>query len=543
MNQKNLSHILTQLITRGLLGAISLFSVACTAVPDPTPTPIQPVSAVTVAVERPTATFTPTPSPAPTTTPTATPTATVTETAVPSPTSTPSPTTTPVFEGTPIWSSELMMIQNLAGKYLVWSPTANTFVLTRCLSASDYDGDLDSTNGIFLATSPNFTLFDFTPNSVFCEYDTLGKDAIWTPDGQHILFSGPIGEGTPEPSLEDWGQLWVADRNGYNIHPVSNAQTIWPNYLGWLENNGLVYTGSASGGYYVVTIYDVASQEKKGGGTISGSIYRPGQNYVGVTTSDTSSAGVVAQTVIDPSGEGWLDGPYVRYLSFDRSTATVLFFSRFEDWLPGTDQMLVLTSEDTPFGRLDLFHDKAVTQLQLWDVDTNELVLLVEGAVDGRFSPNGRYLAYLTPSSDFPDLHILDRETNQVVLSSPLFNNDRGVYFSFSPDSHSIVYLTPNETIPNGITLKTFDLATNTLFASISASPMMPIWSPDNGRFIYKNEYGGLAIYRLADGSTLPLTQTNDTRLSSPQWSFDGSYLSVTVLGENGAETAVLHIP
>ena len=68
-------------------------------------------------------------------------------------------------------------------------------------------------------------------------------------------------------------------------------------------------------------------------------------------------------------------------------------------------------------------------------------------------------------------------------------------------------------------------------------------WSPDNGRFLYRDEFGTLALYTIADDVAFALTQTPDTRLVNPHWSFDGAYLSVTIRGESVVKTAVLSIP
>ena len=96
---------------------------------------------------------------------------------------------------------------------------------------------------------------------------------------------------------------------------------------------------------------------------------------------------------------------------------------------------------------------------------------------------------------------------------------------------------------PDNIYVNLFDLDTQQMIVSLPAQEFAPVWSPDDGRFLYKDEAGTLALYNMAEDVSFPLTQNPDTRLTNPHWSFDGSYLSVTVRGEGVVKTAVLSIP
>lgn len=85
------------------------------------------------------------------------------------------------------------------------------------------------------------------------------------------------------------------------------------------------------------------------------------------------------------------------------------------------------------------------------------------------------------------------------------------------------------------------------MLPSLTAVPALPIWSPDSTRFVYTDPTLGLSIYDTRNNTTFPLAESGGERLSNPQWSFDGAYLSVvTKIGEVGEwewQTAVLTLP
>lgn len=183
--------------------------------------------------------------------------------------------------------------------------------------------------------------------------------------------------------------------------------------------------------------------------------------------------------------------------------------SRFEDWLPGTNQMLVVTwpAEEYLFlieNYEDLVFPTVETKLQLWDVDEQTLTPLVDEAIFGRFSPDGRFLAYQT-ILPIPQLHIMDFESRQV--------------------------------------LHTFVNAEPTLNLSIATTKAPYLWSPDSTNLIFRNPQGNLAILNISEGLLTPLSLSGGERLQNPQWSHDGRFLSVSVQSDMGGETAVIAIP
>lgn len=79
----------------------------------------------------------------------------------------------------------------------------------------------------------------------------------------------------------------------------------------------------------------------------------------------------------------------------------------------------------------------------------------------------------------------------------------------------------------------------------VTAVPATPLWSPDGSRFVYQDPVTGLSIFDSRNEIAYPLALSGSDRLLDPQWSFDGTFLSVTVLQEYWweRETAVLRIP
>ncbi len=539
---------------------VLLLGVACTAVPDPTPTPVQNVAEVaTLVVERPSATLllTLTPTPQSTITPEAantnTPSPTPEATAVP--TATPAPSSTPFTDDDPLWQENVQAAYVETG-WVEWSPVANEFVFDTC---GDIYSELDLNGDIFIATAPLFEPYKISPTEAICNYLAM-SDTIWTPDGQKLFFGGPLPE--PEPHLSEYAQVWVMDRDSQNAHPIAEVRDWWLGFSGWMDENTLVYNGRAGHGLLHIDLLDISSGESLGWAVIdSGDVYHIDANYIGTQNGSTDLSYMRAAAIskiAQDIAELEISAMYGLHLY----TLSHGLNSRYEDWLTGTNNMLVLTwAKDAELGSVDLLHDSAVTQLRLWNVETDELVLLISEAVKGQFSPNGRFLAYVTPGIPTPSIHLLPEMGSGPILSLPLAakrvgeSNAYNFYFSFAPNGRYFTFLTPGtvqldgegkpigvDYQPENIHVNLFDMDTQQLIVSLPAQEFVPVWSPDNGRFLYQDEFGTLSLYDLVDNTAFPLTQNPDARLTNPHWSFDGSYLSVTVRGGIVVKTAVLSV-
>lgn len=494
-----------------LLLLITLLA-ACTAVPDPTPTPIQPISAVTVVVERPTTTFTPTASPAPTTTPTATPTATMTETAVPSPTPEEidlSVSPTPELQ----WATEFEPVVIIKERSIKWSPAANEFVYTPCGNATSEQPAIP--NHFIYAHAPLFSPVEFpqTENLLYGVCQTP-FGFTWSPDGQQIIFIGTEDNFQPVGGV---GNIWMMDRTGSNIHLLSNIDTWIPHLGSWLNEETLFFQNYSGGGVNLGIALNTNTGEYQETEYVLGLFREVSKDYLALTHGVPimlddkeiwySTVAVMSRpdkSVIPVNTAQIQAGHFLHWLSFDYGSA-------FSDWLPGSNKMLVVTWQDVDS---EIPQD---TSLQLWDVDTGSLTMIAPGGWLGVFSPNGRYLTFYTRS--------------QIEVDA----NNRPIGVTALPEGQKEEYL------------HLLDFSTGQIIISIPAITQQrfanQLWSPNSQTFIYQDRESNFALFDVISQNSTLLTLSGGERLSNPQWSFDGSFLSVTVLGENGAETAVLHIP
>lgn len=493
-----------------LLGTAVL--AACTTINDPTPqAPLAEV--VTVSVERPSATATPPPS----ITPTATillETAISTSTPTPTPTYLPSPTPLPPL----VWSEGLNIaahVEGFSGSTVNWSPNRNEFVATTCWN-------LGMGAEIFRFADPTFEQIDITPLGFSCEPI---DDIVWTPDGEKILHTDTFPEDHPNHPGNygyDNSAIWIMNRDGSEYQPI-NFDEAYGRYLvfsDWLDSETLVYKYYCGGGYDCVVTLKVETGQRLSTTVVHiGDGFQAGKEYVATNNGMNFDSNTTAVSIMDkvihsePSLE---EVKYTICLStncFGHPLPCILSpcideNSRFEDWLPGTNQMLVVTWPAEEFLLLpgifdDRINPEVITQLQLWDIDAEELTLIVENAIFGRFSPDGRFLAYQT-LLPIPQFHIMDFETRQVI------------------------HIFPN--------------SEPTLEPRIAASNAPYLWSPDSAKLVFRDSRGNLTILTVADGWLTPLSLSGGERLQNPQWSYDGRFLSVSVQNETGGGTAVLSL-
>lgn len=441
-----------------------------------------------------------------------TPTSTiaVTETAVPTSMSFPTPLPTLV------WSAGLNFTDHVDGfsnDTVTWSPTRNEFIATTC-----WNFDLEPK--IFRFVEPTFERIDITPPGYSCE---LPVDIAWTADGERILHSDTFPEDHPNHPGNfgyDNSAIWIMNRDGSEYRPI-NFDEAYGRYLvfsDWLNPETFVYKYYCGGGYDCVVTLNVETGQRLSTTVVHiGDGFQAGKDYLATNNGMNFDSNTTAVAIMDkiihpnPSQE---EAKYMICLSsncFGHSIPCSLSpcideNSRFEDWLPGTNTMLVVTWPAEEFLLLprnfdDRINPEVNTQLQLWDIDAEELSLIVDNAIFGRFSPDGRFLAYQT-LLPIPRLHIMDFQTRQVI-----------------------------QTAPN---------AEPTLAPRVAASNTPYFWSPDSSKLIFRDSQGHLSVLTLADGSITTLSVEGGERLQNPQWSYDGRYLSVSVQNGTGGETAVL---
>jgi hypothetical protein len=496
--------------------------VACTAIPDSTSTPIQPET--TVAVERPSSTPTtlapaltsaataissPTDKPEPSTTPTRI----AAQTAVPSPTPeeiAASATPLPELE----WASGFQPAALIHEWSVKWSPSADEYIFAFCKEHNPF-ADVNPPIKFSRASAPLFAPADIpqteVPLSGTCE-TPFGFE--WTPDGQQVVFIGTEDSFQPIGGV---GNIWIMDRTGDNAHLLGAIDTWIPGFVGWLDGNTLFLQNYSGGGTHLGIALNITTGEYQETEYILGSFREASNDYLAIAHGtpimlddrwiEYDTAAVMSRPDKSATPENTVqmkDGHFLHWLSFDYGSA-------FVDWLPDSNKMLVLTWQDVES------EIPQETSLQLWDIDTGDLTMIAPGGWLGVFSPDGNYLTFYTRSE-------IQLDTN---------NHPIGVAPHLEGEESDYLHL--------------LDLSTGGIIWSIPAvtrqRPENLLWSPDSTKFIFQDRESNFVLSDVASQNMTPITRGGGERLSFPQWSFDGSYLSVRLWKETGWETAVLQIP
>ncbi len=539
-----------------LAAIITVFFTGCTAVPDPTPAPF-PATAVAdaapIVVERPSPTVTVTREVEEVETavvPLTTPTHTLIPTNTPLPTPTVSSTSTPVATTVITWSVMLQEAARVNNGPIAWSPTANKFLFSPPMAT----GDILTSGFLFLSSAPNFVPESISPTNLqFADTSTFD----WHPQGEKIVIAA-FDESTA-------GQYWSGTKIWIYDLLTGNTQSLGIGWnWKWMDNSTLAISSYQGGGHFYTNVVNVMTGEQIAYASVIhlGSIINVNSNYVllnwGADYLFDVSAAVISRTenlsASELFRESW--GPYIHTLSdeYVNDRQKKIFNSRVEDWQAETNEALVFTwGSDKHLGEIDLVHDTAITDLQLWDVDSDQLTLLVPGSVYGRFSPDGHFLAFITPAHPAPYMQLLDRIRGEVLFSLPASvpEADNGYFVeagtSYSPDSRYFTFFAPESdtsAVEEVVRLEVYDLEAKQFLCSLPARQYMPVWSPDGLRFVYRDGEGILALFDLGNGRSTPLALIGGSRLFNPQWSYDGTYLSVGIRQEDGGvETAVLRTP
>ncbi|MCP4425814.1 MAG: hypothetical protein GY803_15080 [Chloroflexi bacterium] len=476
-------------------------------------------------------TFTPAQTPVPTDVPLPTPSVTVIWT--PEPTSTPWPIATPRptidFSVGVTWSDAIHLTQQFPGYQMEWSPARNDFVYI-----VEGEEGLDAIN---LARLPNFQPIDIMPTKL--QFFSVGY--LWHPTGDYFLMSAVRFE---EGDLLSWKVT--------RTEPTVTELGYGSYFSGWLNDELLVSQRRVGTGWNGISIFDNVTGEVVSRTDFNGRVKGMSQNYVILTQelsqSYNTSAAILSSKVINPENTASEFGTHIEFLSLNHNGSRNITqpFSRFADIFSGTDHVLVVTWEEEVNHFLDLMSGSIPANLQVWDIENGTLIIVAPRGIYGRYSPDGNYLTFLTPGNDLPQLHLLAQPTNEPVFTQTAFaephyyyNAEIEAYITFSPDGRFLTFFNPAHE------LIIYNLENSEFLAPLTAVPTTPLWSPDGSRFVYENPDAGLSIFDTRNAAAYPLAVSGSDRLSEPQWSYDGTYLSVTVEQEEwwARETAVLQIP
>jgi Tol biopolymer transport system component len=501
----------------------------------------------------------------PTTTPTTRPTITYTPLPILTVPPTPEPRLVWAENISPIW------LENLGGH---WSPTANELISIHWLDRE--------TGKIYIAEAPDFKQRLINPD----DFSFIEPAYLWSPDGQKIFFGGPT-KGNENLDVGEEQDLWIMDRDGQNprrVVPEGSYERSFE-FLGWMDHRRVAISGYAGGGHQDISIVDTLSGDNLASAVVYGTAFEPNRDYVpaifiGPPWSDLLVISPIRQSrpyKLIIGGEYTRRFPKEKLKNINEQSNFL-----FKNWLPGTNDMLALW-----FTYKDLYEDATIlsSRLLLWNVDNDAITPLAPGVVDGRFSPDGRWLAFVTlgitdwdqiipselslnpiQSDSQTYLYLFDWKKRRVTLSFPVISskNSYTVYpeyesvLAFSPDSRYLAFLTPGQLkldergLPirivqdtnSDIFLNILDLQEKHLVISLESERSAPEWSPKSDWLVYQDNFGNWQIFNLHQGESLPITESGGELLYHPKWSFEGHYLSFFALREYPfVDTFVLTAP
>lgn len=515
-------------------------------------------------------------------------------------TSTPTPTPSEV-----VWTTNVQVKTRFVSsfqrdrRHVQWSPTVNEFLLSDCDDVDD-----NKNTGIFKVSAPLFRIEDITPRSFFCVYTF---DMVWSPTGEYIVTVVP-DENNPQPSNSALIAILSQDGSIINsgINFIGGAFDAY--FQTWINNETLLFSSYVGGSENEYLVMDIIS------GEILGRWYSPGLMLKPGYLEDISQADYVNESgyirayrcrgylecsamtalINDKNGHVAVEGKQGLSITFPDQGVFDLEkpMSLPLDWMPNSNLMLVETWRLT-----DEVSDDAYTseQLQLWNIESNELIPVVTGGVNGLYTPDGSALGVwseapiqydetgipikVNVSTILPDsiyyLSLVDAYTYETIFSIPVvcgmidckspvlrYEYEFSDIAQYSPDGKVTTIWTvgaldtdaDGKVIDTDITnwgksedeIYTYLLETQTgkVIHSIRGYHTEPAWSHASDKAIFQDEQGNWVIYTLVDGTVVPLTEAGGMYLQSPQWSFDDTYISFEIKKSfDDLQTVVLTVP
>jgi Tol biopolymer transport system component len=448
-----------------------------------------------------------------------------------------------------VWADALGEPIELKTGVGMWSPTADEYLFASGSS------DTFSDEGVLqIAAAPEFLPVSLTAEGYY-------DDWAWTSDGDAVVyFFVPDGPGSKN--------LYLVKRDGSDAHAISDD--VYGNTIswlgGWLDRNNLVYVNYAGGGHRTIGAVNVFTGERKKIDTMTygGNVYGPHNSYIPATNMfgyvNEQTLLVVSERFPYASGAVAPANGYFKSMPEFRNIPNERTISLFDGWQGSTNQMLVY------WGYFSEDLELQGTHLLLWNVDTNAVRLLAPNGIGGRFSPDGKYLTYLTfgpaqldadakPVEYAPDgttetyLQLMDMADRRVVLSLLAISDEdwddstgthQYVRAGFSPDGRYLAFFTPGPVQideqgrsvvveePVKTYLNLLDLQNQQLVWSASAETRLS-WSPTSQYLIFQDSDQNLQLLDVSTWTISAITLENRTLIGASNWSFDGRYLSLVV--------------
>jgi hypothetical protein len=462
----------------------------------------------------------------------------------------------------PTWSDglQITVLEHYWGR---WSPVSHQmaglqYTSPTTASLALHQGEVPQDAQITLA-SPNLA----------------GSQLWWSPDGQTILYLGPLEtDGSNEP-LEDVAALWAADPVSLinkNLGTALSGRE--PTIFGWLNPQMAIASDYQGGGLFNIQGLSFPDGTSTHLASVPAhTIWWPSQRYLPLLGHNDTYAEmfyVVGQApMAAPHAfeglenthrfphellQGDLDNQHFVFQTWQWNTSNMLLsWIRWEGQHPGA----------------------AITHASLlhWNVENDTVRLLAPNGIAGRYSPDTRLLAAVTlgethlaggdpftPSpviaDALPVLHLADANFSTVQFSAPsiiLPSEARDTIpefipaLAFSPDNRYLAFLTPGKLEvdasgkPAGVDLidyadiylNIYEIPSGTLFHSLPAASWTgwfdgssELWAPTGGKFLMMDRDENWQLLDARSGALTPLTQSGGARVTSADWNFDGSQIA-----------------
>ena len=429
---------------------------------------------------------------------------------------------------------------------------------------------------IGLATAPDFSLrrVDLSQADVAVFDPTFS----WSLDGNNILFMGP-GE-------VNISRLWRMDRKGQNPRLVipGDEPHFWQRFAGWLDERTVAAVVTETEiGYTGVYIIDFLAGKLLSWAYVTDNspTFTPNRDYLPAANKETNGLRqivIARQPQEEPYSEPYIDvvKPYAHAIP-QVAVSTFLPGGRtvFKDWLPGSNQMLVqafTAAKDNSY--------LTTSRLLLWDVDSDEVRDLAANGVDGKYSPDGRWLAAVTLGSlplnadgtlllspvepiskeATPFLYLLDTAAGEVVLNTAVIAAEEHqayappnyvTHMAFSPDGRYLAFAAPGQVVADesgwpvgtegeSLSLNVLDLVERRLLRSLPGDGLALAWSPAGDRLAYRDSDLQWQVYNLRTDALVELTTSGGEMVERAAWSHSGRYLALYVTEGDGATHTVV---
>lgn len=422
----------------------------------------------------------------------------------------------------------------------LWSPTENQLLI---------DCQSDNAN-LVIATAP-----DFRPRVLSASSGCM--QAGWSADGQKIAYIGQ----------DDSLRIVEVNDGGSDLQSTIGKFRI-PMEFQWVDSSHLVLGTYSGGGHMKYSLVDMANGKNEEMATIPGGDMSPYRfDYLPVTSGiEISDQRLLVLSNRFSAAQGgistyFLDGEYRLFPAY-QSVPVEQAWTAGKGWLPGTTQLLVAWKQ------YEDFFDPEVQQeaLLFWDVATNQINVAAPNGTDGLLSPDGRHLAYLTRGpallnqqnepinnaetevfslyGPFPEvqtyLQLLNLLSGKIIISVPARE------MNFSPDSTYFSFLTGNDVPPETVldadgtlqaeanSMYITGLKDEKLVLSIQMAASLPVWSPTENEFLYKDVNGTIILYKIDQGASTEIVQLPPSvKINNMGWSQDGEYFSIMLYSEH----------